>query len=219
MAVQKLSAKSQELVEYLEALLKECDHFASLVEQYAAAKTNPDQYSILLSRALSQLRQKAMMRNVGFVADTAGQLSVVASRGGSAMMKSRMLRDGVASLKSLIERTIKGAIQADQTEKAEKEFQAAKELKARADAVKARVLAEEAHEAAKQAALAPPKGAPAGTAKPASGAVAPKAAPGAAAPSAPAVPVPSAAPAAQPPRPAQAAQRPGAPKPQGNDQG
>jgi hypothetical protein len=197
MAGQKLSAKHQELVEYLETLLRECDHFASLVEQYAAAKTNADQYSTLLSRELAQLRQKAMMRNVGFVADQAGQLSVVASRGGSAMMKSRMLRDGVVSLKALIERTIKGTIQADEGEKREKEFLAQKVAKAQAEAVKARVIAEEEKEAAKKAAAAPPK-----TGATAPAAAQPRTAPAAAAPRPAPPPQPKAAPAAPGARPA-----------------
>lgn len=154
---QKLSAKHQELVEYLESLLKEMDHYAALVEQFAGAKTNADQYSGQLSRELAQLRQKAMMRNVGFIADSAGQLSVAASRGGSPMMKGRVLRDGVVALKALIERTIKGTIQADEGEKREKEFLAQKAAKAQAEAVKARVLAEEAKEAAKKGAAPAPK--------------------------------------------------------------
>jgi hypothetical protein len=214
MAAQKLSAKHQEMVEYLESLLKEIDHFASLVEHYAAAKSNPDQYSSLLSRDLARLRQKAMMRNVGFIADAAGQLSVVASRGGSSMMKARMLRDGVVSLMALIERTVQGTIQSDATEKAEKEFQEAKAAKALAEAVKARVIAEEAKEAAKLAAAAPPKpAAPAPTtaqalprtapaaAAPAAAAAAPKVAPRVA-PKAAATVAPKAAPAAGAAKPA-----------------
>jgi hypothetical protein len=194
---QKLSAKSTELVEYLESLLKEMDHFASLVEQFAAAKTNADQFSSLLSRELAQLRQKAMMRNIGFIADLAGQLSVAASRGGSPMMKSRMLRDGVVSLKALIERTIKGTIQADEGEKREKEFQAQKAAKVKAEAVKARVLAEEAKEAARKSAAVAPQGAPAS----------------------PPTPPPATKPAAPGPKAAQVAPVPGAPGPQGHNQG
>jgi len=200
---QKLTAKNQELVDYLDALLREMDHFASLVEQYAAAKSNPDQYSSLLSRELAQLRQKAMMRNVGFIADSAGQLSVAASRGGSPMMKARMLRDGVVSLRALIERTIKGTIQADEGEKREKEFQAQKAAKAQAEAVKHRVMEEEAKEAAKLAATAPKAAATAPAA------AQPKAAPAPAPKVAPA-PAPRPAPAPQP-RPATAPPAGGAP--------
>ncbi len=167
MAGVKLSAKAQEIVEYLETVLKECDHFASLVEQFATAKTNPDLLSGQLARELQQLRQHAMIKNLGFVADTAGQLGVQAGRGGSQAMKSRVLRDGIVSLTALAERTQKAAIQADESERKEKEYQAAKAKKAQADAVKARVLAEEAKEAAKKAAAAQVSAAPAPKAPPA----------------------------------------------------
>ncbi len=166
MAGVKLSAKNQETVEYLESVMKECDHFASLVEQFASAKQNADQFSSQLSRELQQLRQKAMIQNLGFVADTAGQLSVAANRGGSPMMKSRMLRDGVVSLKALVERTIKATIQQDASEKKEKEFQEAKAKKAQAEAVKRRVLEEEAKAAAKKAAGAPATAGPVAPAPP-----------------------------------------------------
>ena len=157
----KLSAKAEEAVEYLEQLLKETDHFASLVEQFAAARKDADAYSGQLSRELGRLRQKAMGRNLGFVADTAGQLSVMASRGGSPMMKGLVLRDGVASFRALLERTIKATIQADESAQREKAYLAEKALKAQAEAVKARVLAEEAKEAAKRAGASGAQAAPA----------------------------------------------------------
>ena len=140
----KPSAKATETVEYLETLLKEADHFAALVEQFAAGKSKTlDMYTSQLSRELGHLRQKAMMRNLGFIADTAGQLSVMASRGGSPMMKGRMLRDGVVAFRSLIERTIKGTMVADENEQKEKAYLAEKAKKAEAEHIKARVLAEE----------------------------------------------------------------------------
>ena len=204
----KLSAKTLETIDYLELLLKEADHFAALVEQYAAAKKGADMYSSQVSRELSQLRQKAMMRNLGFIADAAGQLSVMASRGGSPMMKARVLRDGVASFRALIERTVKGTVAADEGEQREKAFVHEKELKAEAEHIKARVIAEEAKEAAKLAAAAPvPAPRPAGAAA----APAQKAAavPTTAAPKPTAVPKPAAA-----PKPT-AAPAPPAPKPAG----
>ncbi len=159
MAGFKMSAKAQETVDYLQTLLRECDHYAALVEQFAAAKSKGfEMYATHLSRELGQLRQKAMMRNLGAIADSAGQLSIIASRGGSPMMKGRMLRDGVAAFQSLVDRTIKGTIVADENEQKEKAYLAAKAKKAETDHVKARVLAEEAREAAKAAGAA---GAPA----------------------------------------------------------
>jgi len=221
MAVLKLSAKSTETIEYLEAVLKEADHFAALVEQYAAAKKGGDAYATQVSRELGQLRQKAMARNLGFIADAAGQLGVMASRGGSPMMKARVLRDGVASFRALVERTIKATITADESGQKEKAYQAEKAMKAQVEAVKARVLAEEAKEAAKAAAVvlaqpaaaAPEPAAPKPAAAPAPAAAKPAAAPTTAPASAgaPQAGPPPAAPAPAPSKPAAAPQVPAAP--------
>jgi hypothetical protein len=148
MASFKPSAKAVETVEYLESVLKVTDHYASLVEQFAAGKTKgSDMFATQLSRELGQLRQKAMMRNLGVIADSAGQLSVMAARGSSPMMKGRMLRDGVVAFRSLVERSIKATLIADENEQKEKAFVAEKERRASVEATRARVLAEEAREA------------------------------------------------------------------------
>jgi hypothetical protein len=192
MAVLKPSAKSTETVEYLEALLRETDHFGALVEQFAAAQKGSEMYASQVSRQLAQLRQKAMMRNLGFIADAAGQLSVMASRGGSPMMKGRMLRDGVVSFRALIQRTIRATVTADESVQKEKAHVKEKAAKVQSEAIKARILAEEAKEAARL-----------GTgpvAKAAAGAGSPPAAapPAASAPGRPAVAPPVATPAAAP---------------------
>lgn len=203
----KPSAKTTETVEYLETLLKEANHFGALVEQFAAAKKGGEMYAAQVSRELGQLRQKAMMRNLGFIADAAGQLGVMASRGGSPMMKSRVLRDGVVSLHALIERTIKGMITADESQQKEKAYQAEKAAKAQAEAVKARVLSEEAKEAARS-----------GAAAPAMPAAAAESGPAAAKPAAPQAGPPPAAAAPAAPKPAAAPQMPAAAKPAGAPQ-
>ena len=236
MAGSKLSAKASEIVEYLETVLKEAEHFGVLVEQYAAAKKGGEMYAAQLSRELGHLRQKTMARNLGFIADSAGQLAVMASRGGSPMMKARMLRDAVVAFRGLIERTLKGTITADENDQKEKTFLAEKERKTQAEHVRARVLAEEAREAAKDAVVqAPPAGAPgvAPASRPPAGAgqpVAPAPAPGPSAPSRSAVPAapqpaaartgaqtpppaPPAAPAAAPAQPKAAEPTPAKPQP------
>jgi len=214
----KPSAKTTETVEYLETLLKEADHFSALVEQFAAAKKGGEMYAAQVARELGQLRQKAMMRNLGFVADAAGQLGVMASRGGSPMMKSRVLRDGVVSLHALIERTIKGLITADESEQKEKAYLAEKAAKAQAEAVKARVLSEEAKEAAKRGAAAPARpAAPAESAPAAAKPATPQAgaAPGATAPASPKPAVTAQVPAAAKPAGAPQPPKPAAPAPAG----
>ena len=131
----KLSAKAQEEVEFLEHVLTICSHLSSMVEQFASAKTKGpmDMYQQQITRALTQLRQNAMIKNLGFVADAAGILGVAAARG-SQVSRTRVLREGAASLKQLVERTMKATIDADHREKEQKEREHAAEVAAAARA-------------------------------------------------------------------------------------
>jgi hypothetical protein len=118
MAGQKLSAKASETVEFLDYVLIQCDHLAHAVEEYASAK-KPAQIEWVrqqISRDLGHLRQRAMVKNLGVLADEAGRLGVAASTGGSPTMKIRVLRDGVISLKATVERFRKAKVDADVAE-------------------------------------------------------------------------------------------------------
>jgi hypothetical protein len=126
MAGRKLSAKTEEEVVFMEHILLQCDHLLKLTEEYAAAKKGADTYLQPITRQLAQIRQNAMMKNLGPIADQAGMLGVAAMRG-SQVQRTRTLRDGVAAFKVALERTMKAAIEADQRHRAEEE-------KARADA-------------------------------------------------------------------------------------
>ncbi len=131
----KLSAKAQEEVEFLEQVLTSCAHLSALTEHYAGSMTKgpADMYIHQITRTLTQLRQKAMSRNLGFVADAAGMLGVAAVRGNQ-IQRTRTLREGSASLKALVERTIKATIDTDHREKAQKEKEHAAEVAAAAAA-------------------------------------------------------------------------------------
>ena len=122
----KLSAKAAEEVEYLELVLRNCTHLIALVEQYAGAKTKgpADMYTQQITRTLTQMRQNAMAKNLGFIADAAGTLGVAAVRG-SQLQRCRTLREGVVSLRQLVERTSKATVDADHRQRAEKERDAA----------------------------------------------------------------------------------------------
>jgi thiamine phosphate synthase YjbQ (UPF0047 family) len=120
MAGRKLSARAEEEVGFMEKMLSRLDSLARPIEEYANAKKNADQYSQHVTRALSEMRQHAMMKNLGPLADAAGTLSVQCARG-SQMMRTRTMREGVAGLKQLIERTMKAAIDADQRIRHEEE--------------------------------------------------------------------------------------------------
>lgn len=124
MAGLKLSAKAQEEYEFLDNVIKKCDHMSGLVEQYAGANRGADVFLTQITRELGHIRQNAMIKNLGFVADNAGMLGVAAGRG-SQMQRARTLREGIAALKSLTERTMKAVVDLDKREKAQKEREAA----------------------------------------------------------------------------------------------
>lgn len=153
MAGRKLSSKVAEEVVFMESLLLRIDALARPIEEYATAKKNAESYSQQVTRALSEMRQHAMMKNLGPVADAAGGLGVQCSRG-SQLMRTRTMREGVAALKQLIERTMKASIDADLRHRAEEEKQHAIEQAAR-DRTRAAVERARAAAAAVPAADAP----------------------------------------------------------------
>lgn len=124
MAGLKLSAKAQEEADFLDSVMKKCDHMLGLAEQYASANRGADVFLTQITRELGHIRQNAMIKNLGFVADSAGMLGVAAGRG-SQMQRARTLREGIAALKSLSERTMKAVVDTDKRERAQKEKQAA----------------------------------------------------------------------------------------------
>ena len=126
MAGRKLSAKTEEEVVFMEHLLTQCAHLTKLVEEYAVMKKNPEAAVQVITRQLSQIRQQAMIKNLGPVADYAGMLSVAAGRG-SQMQRTRVMREGVVGFKQLLERTMKATIDADQRVRAEAEHERAVE--------------------------------------------------------------------------------------------
>ncbi len=157
MAGRKLSSKAEEEVGFMEQLLARCDALARPIEEYATAKKNADQYGQQVVRALQEMRQHAMMKNLGPVADAAGGLSVQCSRG-SPLMRTRTMREGMVAFKQLIERTMKAMIDADQRQQHEKEveMQRAKAAEhAAAQRMAERALREDEEARAKAAAAGP----------------------------------------------------------------
>jgi hypothetical protein len=120
MAGLKLSAKAQEEVDFITNLLTQCDHLAKLIEEYASARKGADMMAAQIARQLSQIRQNAMIKNLGPIADAAGILSVAAGRG-SQPSRTRAMREGLGSFKQLLERTMKATIDADARAMKEKE--------------------------------------------------------------------------------------------------
>jgi hypothetical protein len=230
MAGQKLSAKTEEELAFLEHLLVECDHIASKTEEYSSAYKGESDLITAIARQLAKMRQRAMMKNLGTIGDQAGMLAVAAGSG-SKMQRCRVLREGIGSYKQLIARTMKAMADADARHFAqaarEQQDRRAEEHEA-ATRMAERVLRESS--AAKRAPVEPAQAArpkapaagaaaaprPAQPARPAAQPARPAAQPGAAAKpaAAPARPAPQPAvapkPSAAPTRPAAS---PGAAKP------
>ena len=139
----KLSAKASDAVEFLDYLLRQCELLVSQIEDYASAKkpATADWIRSQIARELGHLRQRAMVKNLGPLADDVGRLGIQASTSGSQQMKSRVLREGIGSLKAAVERRRKGTLDAD-----------AAEMKADKDADTTAKAAREAQDAAPAAA-------------------------------------------------------------------
>ena len=114
--VQKQTPNTIRRIEEIQQFMRTVEHVKKLVaelEGNRAAKA-----SILnglcsqIARELSQMRQRALAANVGTLADIAGQLAVVANRGGTGLnMKIRALGDGVNSMTIQLEQSLKAAHQ------------------------------------------------------------------------------------------------------------
>ena len=102
MAHQKLTADQVRRVEEIEEFQRATDHLKRLVtelESNRAGQTRTiQQLSEKIANEASQMRQRALTANVGTIADVAGTMSVMASRGGGINMKIRVLGDAVNNL-------------------------------------------------------------------------------------------------------------------------
>jgi len=117
MSGRKLSAKAEEEIVFLENVLLQIGHLKAKVEEYAAAKKGED-LLMFITRQLTHIRQNAMIKNLGPIADAAGMLAVAAGRG-SQVQRSRVLREGLVSYEQNVERTMKAVIGADERQRVE----------------------------------------------------------------------------------------------------
>ena len=86
----KLSAKASDAVEFLDYLLRQCELLASQIEDFATTKkpATADWIRTQIARELAHLRQRAMVKNLGPLADDVGRLGIQASTSGSQQQKS-----------------------------------------------------------------------------------------------------------------------------------
>ena len=92
-----------------------------LVEMYATAKMNADQYLMPIQRAFGQLKMQFMGAGMDPLSQLCGSMEIAAKRGMSPMQKVRILRDGVGSLKFQLELEQRAVVSDDQAKQAREE--------------------------------------------------------------------------------------------------
>lgn len=111
---QKLTADQVRQVEEIQDFQRSADrlkHLVTELESNRAGQTRTiQQLCEKIAIESSQMRQRALTSNIGTVADVAGTMSVMASRGGGVLMKIRALADAVNSLNMQLEAALKHAM-------------------------------------------------------------------------------------------------------------
>lgn len=106
----KLSASANLQVIEIGEFMTKVARVHGLVEQYAAAKTNPQIYEMPTMRALQQLKLQFMGAGFDALSQICGAMETTIRRGGSQVTKARILREGIGSVKFQLEvagRTVK----------------------------------------------------------------------------------------------------------------
>lgn len=111
--VVKLTVDQLRRIEEIEEYQKVVDHTHHLVQELAANRAAPTivlaRICEAIARDMSKMRQRSLTSNIGTIADVAGALAVMASRGGGLNMKLRGLEDGVNSLQLQLDHALKVA--------------------------------------------------------------------------------------------------------------
>ena len=124
----KLSPAAALKVNELEGFVPKVQHLHTLVEQYAAAKVNPDNWCGNIKRSGEQLKMKLMGVGLDNMSQLCSALAQAAGRAGNQTQKARLLRELVGNLRFQLDLAIRTIIIEDEREKMkEKEAKEAKE--------------------------------------------------------------------------------------------
>lgn len=113
MADTKLTPNQLRRIEELQGFARDLAHVKRLVaeleSQRAARPAVLQRLASRIAREFSRMRQRTIGANIGTVADVAGSLSTMATRGQGMMMKLRGLNDGVAAIALQLDKALKDA--------------------------------------------------------------------------------------------------------------
>jgi hypothetical protein len=115
--VHKQTATQIRRIEELQHYVRTVDHVKKLVAELESNRAAKPKILIgicgTIARELSHMRQRALTANLGTLPDVAGNLAVVAARGGTGLnMKIRALLDGVNSMTMQLDQALKAAHEA-----------------------------------------------------------------------------------------------------------
>jgi hypothetical protein len=112
-----LSPSAQAQIAALGQLNEKVARAHSLVEQYAAAKVNPDQALMPLTRVFTQLKMHFMGAGLDAMSQLAGSMQLAAKRSVPQQARVRILREGVGSMKFQLELAQRAVVSEDQASK------------------------------------------------------------------------------------------------------
>jgi chemotaxis protein histidine kinase CheA len=96
-----------------------------LVEQYATARQNPDEYLAPIGRAFARLKTQFLGAGFDHLSQLCAAMEIAARRGQSRPMKTRILRDAVGSMRMQLDVELRAAL-ADIKAEEEKETKESK---------------------------------------------------------------------------------------------
>ncbi len=99
----KPSGKALRRLSSLEEAKRKLDRIHGLVEQLASARSGEEAMLRSVGRATAEVARLFADNALAVMADTAGKMAMIASRGGGLNMKVRALREMVGSLRANLE--------------------------------------------------------------------------------------------------------------------
>lgn len=99
----KLGPRDRERLANLEVLQSRVQHLHGLVERFAAERQDVTPHVTAIRRAFTRLKLETSGLGFDSMSQLCGSMDTAARRGGSQPFKSRILREGVASLRFLLE--------------------------------------------------------------------------------------------------------------------
>ena len=99
----KVNPLVQQKLNELQEFVSRVQRVHGLVELLATARSNPEQYETPVRRAFEQLKLQFMGAGYDSLSQLAGSMAMAARRSGSLVSKSRILREGVGSMRFQLE--------------------------------------------------------------------------------------------------------------------